>query len=126
MCAHYESVYGKARLKAHFGVDLPSELARRDVWPGYPSTFIRRNPYADVGDSALTEREALLGSLGLIPHWSKDTKIARHTYNARCEIVAENPASVMPDEKPSTASSRRNPSLNLTGAAATPAATPWA
>ena len=44
MCAHFESVHDKARLKAHFGIDLPSELARRDVWPGYLSTFIRRHP----------------------------------------------------------------------------------
>ena len=49
MCAHYESVHDKARLKNHFGVDLPSELARHDVWPGYLSTFIRRHPHADVG-----------------------------------------------------------------------------
>ena len=39
MCAHYESVSDKARLEAHFGIDLPSELARRDVWPGYLSAF---------------------------------------------------------------------------------------
>ena len=39
MCAHYESVSDKARLQAHFGIDLPSELARQDVWPGYLSTF---------------------------------------------------------------------------------------
>lgn len=44
MCAHYESVSDKTRLKAHFGIDLPSDLARRDVWPGYLSTFIRRHP----------------------------------------------------------------------------------
>ena len=50
MCAHYESVQSKTRLKVHFGVDLPSELARRDVWPCYLSTFIRRHPHADVGD----------------------------------------------------------------------------
>lgn len=39
-----------------------------------------------------TEREMLLGSFGLIPHWSADTKIARHTYNARSETVAEKPS----------------------------------
>ena len=92
MCAHYESVHDKARLEAHFGIDLPSELARRDVWPGYLSTFIRRHPQADVGDDAVPEREALLGSFGLIPHWATDTKIARHTYNARTETVAEKPS----------------------------------
>lgn len=92
MCAHYESVHDKVRLKAHFGIDLPSELARRDVWPGYLSTFIRRRPNAEVGDGTVPEREALVGSFGLIPQWSQDTKIARHTYNARTETVAEKPS----------------------------------
>lgn len=92
MCANYESVRDKDRLKQHFGVDLPSELARHDVWPGYLSTFIRRHPHADVGDDAVPEREALLGSFGLIPHWATDTKIARHTYNARTETVADKPS----------------------------------
>jgi putative SOS response-associated peptidase YedK len=84
--------HGRALLKKHFGVDLPSELARRDVWPGYMSTFIRRHENADVGDDAVPPREALVGSFGLIPHWSKDIKIARHTYNARSETVAEKPS----------------------------------
>lgn len=92
MCAHYESPVDKALLKKHFGIDLPSELVKRDVWPGYKSTFIRRHENADVGDDALPAREALLGSFGLIPHWSKDDKIARHTYNARSETVAEKPS----------------------------------
>lgn len=34
----------------------------------------------------------MTGSFGLIPHWSKDTKIARHTYNARSETVHEKPS----------------------------------
>mgnify|MGYP000208010728 CR=1 FL=1 len=92
MCAHYESPHDKAQLKKHYDIDLPSELSRRDVWPGYMSTFIRRHPHADVGDDAVPEREALIGSFGLIPHWSKYDKIARHTYNARSETVAEKPS----------------------------------
>lgn len=36
--------------------------------------------------------EVLLGSFGLIPGWSKDTKIARRTYNARSETAAEKPS----------------------------------
>ena len=30
--------------------------------------------------------------LGLVPHWSQDTKITRLTYNARSETVAEKPS----------------------------------
>jgi putative SOS response-associated peptidase YedK len=92
MCAHYESVHDKALLKKHFGVSLPSELARRDVWPGYMSTFIRRHENANVGDDAVPAYESVLGSFGLIPHWAKDNKIARQTYNARSETVAEKPS----------------------------------
>ena len=92
MCAHFESVHDKALLKKYFGVELPSDLARRDVWPGYLSTFIRRHEHANVGDEAVPEREALVGSFCLIPHWAKDNKIARHTYNARSETVAEKPS----------------------------------
>ena len=92
MCAHYESVRNRPLLKHHFGVELPNELARQDVWPGYMSTFIRRHPNVEVCDDAVPLREALLGSFGLIPHWAKDTKVARHTYNARSETVAEKPS----------------------------------
>lgn len=92
MCAHYESLHDRRKLKLRFDVDLPSELARRDVWPGYLSTLVRRHPQADVGDAAVPAREALLGSFGLVPHWATDAKIARHTYNARSETVAEKPS----------------------------------
>lgn len=33
-----------------------------------------------------------LARFGLIPPWAKDGKIARHTYNARSETVAEKPS----------------------------------
>jgi putative SOS response-associated peptidase YedK len=32
------------------------------------------------------------GLAGLIPHWANDTKIARNTYNARSETVAQKPS----------------------------------
>jgi len=92
MCAHCECVHDKTLLKKHFGVSLPSELARRDVWPGYMSTFDRRHENADVSDDAVSDREAVLGSFGLIPHWAKDNNFARKTYNARTETVAEKPS----------------------------------
>lgn len=62
------------------------------MWPGYLGPFIRRHEFADVGDDAVPEREGLLSSFGLIPHWATDTKIARQTYNARSETVAIKPS----------------------------------
>jgi hypothetical protein len=44
------------------------------------STFIGRHENSDVGDDAGAPRQSLIGSFGLIPQWSKDNKIARHTY----------------------------------------------
>lgn len=37
-------------------------------------------------------REVLLGSFGLILGWSKDTKIARRSYNARSETASVKPS----------------------------------
>lgn len=92
MCAHYDPQTDPARLKAHFGVgDLPLGL-KQSLWPGYLGPFLRRHEYADVGDGAVPFRELLVGSFGLIPHWAKDTTIARHTYNARSETVHEKPS----------------------------------
>jgi putative SOS response-associated peptidase YedK len=92
MCSHYESVKNRNTLKAHFGVDNFPEGEKADMWPGYLGAFIRKHEFADVGDAAVPERELLLGSFGLIPHWATDTKIARNTYNARSETVAEKPS----------------------------------
>ena len=92
MCAHYQSVTDSAQLRQYFDVNSPTEAAKSDVWPGYSSVFIRRHPHADVGDDAVPNREAVVGRFGLIPHWSKDDKISRHTYNARAETVMEKPS----------------------------------
>lgn len=93
MCSHFESVKDRQVLKDHFrlGDDVP-EGGKWDMWPGYLGPFIRRHEFADVGDEAVPDREALLGSFGLIPHWATDTKIARQTYNARSETVAVKPS----------------------------------
>ena len=92
MCSHYQGVKVQERLRRHFGVAAPAEPGREDLWPGYVGSFLRRHPLADVGDEAVPALEALTGLFGLVPHWSADTKIARHTYNARSETVAVKPS----------------------------------
>ncbi|MFN6359457.1 MAG: SOS response-associated peptidase, partial [Burkholderiales bacterium] len=92
MCSHYQAVREAERLKRYFGTsDLP-EGARFDIWPGYTAPFFRRHRFADVGDEAVPDIEVLLGTFGLIPHWAKDNKIARQTYNARSETIASKPS----------------------------------
>ena len=92
MCSHYQAIKERERFRRHFGVEPPADLGKHDLWPGYVGSFIRRHPHADVGDEAVPEREALNGLFGLVPHWSQDTKITRHTYNARSETVASKPS----------------------------------
>lgn len=92
MCSHYQSVKNPEHLKAYFGVSPPGDLGKLDMWPGYLGAFVRRRAPADVADKADAEREALPGSFGLVPHWATDTRIARHTYNARTETVAVKPS----------------------------------
>lgn len=91
MCAHYDTPT-PSRLIEHFGLDdLPPGL-KESLWPGYHGPFLRKHEFADVGDDAVPFRELLVGSFGLIPHWSKDATIARRTYNARSETVHEKPS----------------------------------
>lgn len=92
MCAHFDPVIQPQRLSTFFGVDdLPLDL-RPSLWPGYFGPFVRRHEFAEVGDEAVPLREGLVGSFGLIPHWSKNDLIARRTYNARSETVHEKPS----------------------------------
>lgn len=92
MCAHFDPVIQPQRLSTFFGVDdLPLDL-RPGLWPGYFGPFVRRHEFAEVGDEAVPLREGLVGSFGLIPHWSKDELIARRTYNARSETAHEKPS----------------------------------
>lgn len=91
MCSHYEAVSKPERLKTDFQVDMP-EGAKADVWPGYTGLFIRHPKEAMQGEKVSPWREAMAGSFGLLPHWAKDTTMARHTYNARSETVATKPS----------------------------------
>jgi putative SOS response-associated peptidase YedK len=92
MCSHYQAIKERERYLRHFGVEPPTDLGKSDLWPGYIGSFIKRHHHADVDDEAVPPRESLPGMFGLVPHWSRDTKIARHTYNARSETVAEKPS----------------------------------
>ena len=91
MCSHYEATTDPERYLRHFSVALPAGAELHDLWPGYGGSFIRRPRSEDhAGDPP--DREAMVGVFGLIPHWSKDSTISRHTHNARSETVAEKPS----------------------------------
>jgi putative SOS response-associated peptidase YedK len=91
MCAHYEATTDRERYHRHFSVELPADADQHDLWPGYAGSFIRRpRPEDHAGEPP--DMEAMAGVFGLIPHWSKDMTIARRTYNARSETVADKPS----------------------------------
>lgn len=92
MCSHYQALKERARFEKQFNVQLPLKAGVYDVWPTYAALFIRRPAEADVGDEAVPEREALAGQFGLVPHWAKDEKFGRRTYNARSETAATLPS----------------------------------
>ena len=92
MCSHYQGLKEAQRYVRTFGVRPPLEPGKHDLWPGYLGSFIRRHPHADLGDDAVPAMEAVNGLFGLVPHWSTDTKITKHTYNARSETAAEKPS----------------------------------
>jgi putative SOS response-associated peptidase YedK len=92
MCSHYQAIKERERYLRYFGVPPPGDLGKVDLWPGYLGVFIRRHPHADVGDEAVPPCEAPTGLFGLVPHWSLDTRITKHTFNARSETVAVKPS----------------------------------
>jgi putative SOS response-associated peptidase YedK len=92
MCAHYENLRDPRVMREHFHAAPTALETRQDVWPGYVGSCIVRPPEADMGDEAVEPRVEMPGVFGLLPHWAKDDKLARHTYNARSETVAEKPS----------------------------------
>lgn len=92
MCIHYQAVQEAERLEKHFGAKVKEALEKVDLWPGYTGHFVRRHPYADIGDEAVPDLECMPGLFGLVPHWSTDIKIARHTFNARSETASQKPS----------------------------------
>lgn len=92
MCSHYQSTQDRERFFGRFGVDPPEAAGRYDVWPGYDGLMLRRPPAHGEGDEAVPALEAMTGVFGLLPHWAKDARLSRHTYNARSETVHEKPS----------------------------------
>lgn len=85
MCSRYEPPTSSA-LENAFGVDLTYEQG--DLWPGYSGPILRIEEDAG-GASRFTGSVA---KFGLLPHWAKDEKLARSTFNARSETAAQKPS----------------------------------
>lgn len=86
MCANYVPST-PAHLRGYFGVAPPDVDYKAEAYPGNMAPIIRK-PRADAGYG---ERSAALAMFGMVPHWA-ETKLARQTYNARSETVAQKPS----------------------------------
>lgn len=92
MCSHYQAIKERERFYRHFGVYPPDPDGKYDMWPGYTGVMLRRPRERDSGDEAVPTLEAMPALFGLLPHWARDARLARNTFNARSETVHEKPS----------------------------------
>ena len=92
MCSHYQAIQERERFFRLFGVYPPDSQGKYDMWPGYTGVMVRRPKESDSGDDAVGPMESVAGLFGLLPHWAKDAKLARNTFNARSETAHEKPS----------------------------------
>lgn len=84
MCTNFTPTKCAVWVKTEFKVELPTGYPD-ESYPGFVAPVVVK--------SHQTGRVACgLARFGLIPSWSKDDKISRHTYNARSETAAEKPS----------------------------------
>ena len=82
MCANYQPPAAQT-VRDKFNA-LPVEfLFKPETYPGYDA------PVLLASDAAPDELVPVRAMFGLVPHWAKDTKISRQTYNARSETIAK-------------------------------------
>jgi len=84
MCTNFTPTTDYNWVRKSFDVDLPQGYPP-EVFPGYVAPLVVK--------SHQTGRIAAgLAKFGLIPSWAKDSKISRHTYNARSETASAKPS----------------------------------
>ena len=83
MCTNYRPT-ARDLLAERLGAVAPSFEYVDEAFPGYAAPLLRQRAGAGL--------ECVKACFGLIPYWSKDTKITRMTYNARAETAHEKPS----------------------------------
>jgi putative SOS response-associated peptidase YedK len=79
MCSNFRAPT-RDSIEEYFSTRAPETL-KLEMYPKYEGPFIRRSREG-------AGRECVVGTFGLLPHWAKPD-LARSTYNARSETVAE-------------------------------------
>jgi putative SOS response-associated peptidase YedK len=81
MCARYRLVVDASRLKQF--CTIKGLAGRRGEVRSFRA---RRHPFIRAGPAGDAQRgkqaEPVIGPFGLPPHWTKDSKLAKSTYNA--------------------------------------------
>jgi len=90
MCSHYQTLNDRRTYLRCFGMVPQTTEPLTDVWPGNMGNFIRVCPGTDGHGTA--DCEFVTGVFGLIPEWTQDLGISRHTFNAPCETVGQSPS----------------------------------
>jgi putative SOS response-associated peptidase YedK len=85
MCANYEPPVPR-HLRLHLRTLEPTFSYPDEAYPGSKAVFVTAGENQDADFSPWP------GVFGLLPPWAKDDKLARSTYNARSETVAEKPS----------------------------------
>jgi putative SOS response-associated peptidase YedK len=84
MCSNFQSIKPE-QVHRCLGMALPGFGFTPEVWPGGMAPII-------MGAGAGAADGWLSAMFGLVPPWASDTKLSRHTYNARSETVASKPS----------------------------------
>lgn len=84
MCANYLPPKPQS-LRRDFGVAAPAQAFKPESYPGYLAPIIR------LSDDGSQEKECMAACFGMVPPWA-ELKLARQTYNARTETVADKPS----------------------------------
>lgn len=80
MCVRFEAIGDAAWREEKLGAKV---RPTGSMFPGYDGAVVIREA---------NQRLPMDARWGLVPYWAKDLKIAKQTYNARCETVAEKPS----------------------------------
>ena len=84
MCISFQNTFNQVWVKKNLNVTLPSDYPV-EAFPGYKAPLVLKSHKSGRIACGVAE-------FGLIPHWSKDKKIQKHTYNARFETIDSKPS----------------------------------
>ncbi len=72
MSIHYKAVEDRIRYHGHFGAKPPADMGEVSMKAGKRGTFIRGRIGLAKDQRSILQREALVGSFGLVMPWPKD------------------------------------------------------